>query len=116
MGRGLAAAHVGVVHHVVMDQGAGLQELQGGGGVQGVVEVGTARAEVAPHAERGAQALATGEQLAEPVGEGHEVRGDPGQDLRLLGEEVVEGPLDRGAQVLGGEAGFGRHAAQPRAP
>ena len=49
---GLPAAHVGVVHHVVMDQGAGLQELEGCGGVQGVVEVVTARAEVAPHAER----------------------------------------------------------------
>ena len=85
------------------------EPLQRGGGVQGMRDVRAARAQVAPHAEGRTQPLAPGQELTEPVGEGHEVRRDAGQDLGLLREEGVEGPLDRGTQVLGGESGFGRH-------
>ena len=115
VGRCPTAAQVGVVHHVVVDQGARLQQLQRGRGAQGLVHFLSAGAEVAPHAERRAQPLSPREQLGEPVGEGHEVRGDVGQDVRLLGHECVQGRLDRRHQAFGAQARLGRHGAQPRA-
>ena len=52
-------AHRRAVHHVVVDEGEGLQQLEGGAGVDDAGVVGVAaRADEAPVAERRAQPLA----------------------------------------------------------
>ncbi|MPM82571.1 hypothetical protein SDC9_129632 [bioreactor metagenome] len=110
MGGRDAAAGVGVVHHVVMDQGGDVQQLQARGGPdQGGVRVvigAAGRCDIAPQGERRAQPLAaSGEHLGE-LGHRLQLGADPRQDLPLFGEEAGQGVLDvlteLGGERLGG--------------
>jgi hypothetical protein len=56
-------AQVAGVHHVVVDQGAGLEQLQRCGGGANLRDVAAARASPAPVAERRAEPLAAGQQV-----------------------------------------------------
>ena len=84
------------VHDVVVHQGEGVQQLQGGAGVDdgGVVRA-PAGADVRPVAERRAEALAAGQ---DQVTEGGEGLGQVGVDrrpaLELVGQQAGDARLD----------------------
>ena len=74
--RGQAATGVGAVHDVVVDESAGLEELQSRGCAQGFLGVRSAGAAVAPPAERRTQPLAAAEQVGDSLDERVEVVAD----------------------------------------
>ena len=100
VGRGHAAPGVRAVHDVVVDEGARLEELQGRGCAQGLLGVGTSGAAVPPPAEGGTQALAPAEQVADGLHQRVEIIADAVEDVALRRDEVVDGLLHPGAQVV----------------
>ncbi len=98
--RGHAATRVAAVHDVVVDERAGLQQLERGRRGHRLLAVGAAGAAPAPVGERRAQALAAAQEVGERLGERREVGADVVEDRHLLREEVVEALLHADAQVL----------------
>jgi hypothetical protein len=98
---GQAAARVGAVHHVVVDEGAGLEEFQRGGCTEGRIVVGSvARGTAkAPVAEGGPQPLPAGKEGGECIDHRREIVADHRQDLTLLGENLVDDDLHAGTKV-----------------
>ena len=97
---GVATTGVRAVHHVVVDQRAGVQQLETGGGREhgverGLVVLRSGGGHVPPRAEGRPQALAAGQQ---PGGEG-EQRAEVGlqvaQRIRLQQEEAADPIVDR---------------------
>lgn len=101
MGRGKSAAGVRAVHDVVVDQCACLEELQAARGLEdsGIKRVVACVTAPSPVAEGGAEALATGEQSVERVGQWREVLPERGEQCSLLAQHAVDDHLDAGAEV-----------------
>jgi hypothetical protein len=98
---GHSPAGVAAVHDVVVDQGGGLEHLEGGGDYEHTGGVGATRAAPAPVAERRPQPLAAAEQVADGVHQRSQVWAHRVEHLGLVREGVVERLLDPRAQVLG---------------
>ena len=107
-----AAAGVRAVHDVVVDQRAGLQQLQRGGGAHHRVAVRAAGAAPAPVAERRPQPLAAGQQGAGRLDHGARLGADAAEPDGLRGTNASSASCTRGPQVLGLQRG--RHAASVR--
>ncbi|GFJ88657.1 hypothetical protein Prum_022990 [Phytohabitans rumicis] len=98
--RRLAAPGVGAVHEVVVDQRAGLHQLQGGDGRDHSVRVGAAGSPVAPVRERGPQPLAAPEhEVFDGVGDRQQCLVDGRQPGPPHPEELGERLVDPGPQV-----------------
>jgi hypothetical protein len=111
----LAAAGVRAVHQVVVDQRAGLHQLERRDGRHDLVGVGAAGPAEAPVGERGPQPLAALEhEVVERLGDGGQRRIDADQAGTLLGEEHGQRLVDARAQI--GDFNGGRHGddASPR--
>ena len=105
-------AGVAVVHDVVVDQRGRLEELHGGGHADEGVGVGLAGGAVAPVEEGGPQPLAAGEQAGDGAEQLLRVGAHLGEDLGLVGEDVVDGALHALTQG-GGVERAGHHAFLP---
>ena len=91
-----AAATMRAVHHVVVEQGEGVQHLHGGGDVEHAGILGPAGSAMAPVDERRAQALAAGgDQPGDLRGDVTQARVEGDELGHLLGEVVGEDQLDR---------------------
>ncbi len=121
VGGRVPAPGVGAVHQVVVHQGAGVEQLQRGGGPHHRVVCRRAGgrigdASVPPVAEGGAEPLATADRLA---GGGHQfgdVRSEGCEAPSLLRDEPVQDGLHRAAKrgVVPGRVGSGsRHGDEP---
>jgi len=84
---GLPAAGVARVHHVVVHEGAGVQQLKRGGGREDLAAIGTAACPPSPVAEPGPQPLAAGQQVIDRVHAREQVGADPPQVLALPSDE-----------------------------
>ena len=104
----MAAPGLGAVHDVVVDQGAGVHELEGGDGAEhrrvvlatAVVVAAAGGAAPAPVGEGGAQPLAALGQGPHLVDDRDEARVHRGQGLALPVEEVRERVGDGGAEAI----------------
>ncbi len=92
--RGPAAAQVGGVHHVVVHQGADVQQLQAGGRLQQTgpdLGFGLSRdGEIASHAERRSQTFATSQQFLGQLGDRGQAGTHRRQDLSLVAQERTD--------------------------
>ena len=125
---GLAPAGVGAVHQVVVDERAGLDELQGGEGRHQLIGVDAAGAPVAPVGEGRAQPLAAAQhECLQRLGHRQQGVVGGGQPGALSGEEVGQRLVDPApeASAVHGRYGGGighaltlaaRGAARRRAP
>ena len=107
-----AVAPVGAVDHVVVDEGGGVQHLQGGAGVDDRRGVGIAAgAHERPVAERRPQALpATQDGRTQRRQRRPEVRVDRRPPFDLRREQLIEAAIDPGATVA---SDSGRARARP---
>lgn len=114
--RRVAAAGVGLVHDVVVEERGGLEELEARADAQDSLALGgVERAAVSaprPVGEGGAQALAAGEHARHRVVEGERLGSVRGLVVEPCGGQVVGDDLvDAGAYVFAVHEGEGAHAS-----
>ena len=90
----LAAAGRARVHHVVVHQSAGVQQLERGGSREDLAAVGAAACPPAPVAEPGPQPLAAGQQVIDRVDARQQVGADPAEVLALPSDELGQRGAD----------------------
>ena len=108
---GASAPSVGAIHHVVVDEGASLEELEGRGyAYRGVVEQGVAGiatcAPPAPIAKCRTQPFTSGQELVEGFAERDEIRADTGKETFFLPEGGSDDRLDPRTKLRWVAAGF----------
>ena len=93
------AAGVGVVHDVVVDERGGLEQLHRAREAHQGIGVGATRGPVAPVEERGAQPLATAQEVGHRGEQVVDVRAELGQHSGLGRQLGVEALLHPASQV-----------------
>lgn len=118
VGGGLAASGVGAVHHIIVDKGACLQELQRGRGRDGFLQVVAASTSPTPVAEGWPQPFAAREQTCHRLGHRSQIGADSVQRPHLGRQEVLKGFADPAAKVFHIQRGTceGRHMSKPTMP
>ena len=100
-----ATAGIRPVHHIVVNEGARLQEFQARDGVNDGRLLGRTQGDVsrgappAPVRERRTQSLSAGKEIPQRGDEGFHIRADVRQQRALSGENVVDRRLNAWSKV-----------------